>query len=287
MADMDETNRLIGLHQKRAKEHEQDSQNRTTRCGQGCLSWVRTNLLMVFTIIGIVVGIALGFGLHPYNLSDEAILIIGFPGDIFMRCLQLLILPIIVTSLITGTADLDVKSNYRLAIRAIAYYLTTTTIAATIGLLCVLTIQPGKAATKPESAGHDPPELEGSALDAILDIFRNLFPENIVQACFQQIETFYEDQNITRTVKVITTTTEFNLTYMFPTSVEDNTSEWETITVGTKQVRQLRYVDRMNVLAGETTEVAGVTSRATGRGFAGCLCYRESLPDGVVFNFQV
>ena len=62
-----------------------------------------------------------------------------------------------------------------------------------------------------------------------------------------QIETFYEDQNITRRVKV-NTTTEFNLTYMFPTSVEDNTSEWETVYLGTEQVRQLRYVDRMNVL---------------------------------------
>ena len=68
----------------------------------GCKSWLRSNLLLIFTLFGIVVGMALGFGLHPLKLSEEVILAIGFPGDIFMRCLKLLILPLIVTSLITG-----------------------------------------------------------------------------------------------------------------------------------------------------------------------------------------
>ena len=73
------------------------------RCGKGSWSWVRANKLLVFTLFGIIIGMALGFGLHPYNLSDETILAIGFPGDIFMRALKLLILPLIITSLVTGT----------------------------------------------------------------------------------------------------------------------------------------------------------------------------------------
>ena len=72
-----------------------------------------------------------------------------------------------------GTAGLDAKSNFRLGIRAVGYYLLTTCIAVVIGLVCVLTIQPGRLAAKPdESLQNPPPELEGSAIDAILDIIR-------------------------------------------------------------------------------------------------------------------
>lgn len=78
------------------------NQNRAKKCGLGCFTWTRANILMIFTLFGIIVGMALGFGLHPYQLSEDAILLIGFPGDVFMRLLKLLILPLIITSLISG-----------------------------------------------------------------------------------------------------------------------------------------------------------------------------------------
>lgn len=44
-------------------------------------------------------------GLHPYKISDEWAMFLGFPGTIFLRGLQLLIVPIIFASLIAGVSS--------------------------------------------------------------------------------------------------------------------------------------------------------------------------------------
>lgn len=72
------------------------------------LRWIKTNLLLVLTIGGVLVGTAIGFVLRPHNLSEETIMLISFPGDVLMRMLKMIILPLIISSLISGTeADLS------------------------------------------------------------------------------------------------------------------------------------------------------------------------------------
>ena len=71
----------------------------------------------------------------------------------------------------SGTASLDAKSSGRLGARTVAYYLTTTSIAAVIGLVSVLSIQPGRSATKPENI-EAIPQLQVSTIDAVFDLFR-------------------------------------------------------------------------------------------------------------------
>jgi len=68
------------------------------------LRWIKTNLLLVLTVSGVFVGTAIGFVLRPHNLSEETILLISFPGDVLMRMLKMIILPLIISSLISGTA---------------------------------------------------------------------------------------------------------------------------------------------------------------------------------------
>ena len=64
--------------------------------------WFRDNLLLFFTMVSVLLGIILGLILRIAEPSDNAILAIGFPGDILMRLLKMLILPLIISSLITG-----------------------------------------------------------------------------------------------------------------------------------------------------------------------------------------
>ena len=59
--------------------------------------------LQILTVAGVVLGAILGFSIRPLEPSDETIMLISFPGDILMRMLKMLILPLIVTSLICGT----------------------------------------------------------------------------------------------------------------------------------------------------------------------------------------
>lgn len=72
------------------------------------------------------------------------------------------------------------------------YYMSTTVIAAILGVILVLGIHPGNPKLKRGGASNTsstPRTQEVSSLDAFLDLIRNLFPENLVQACFQQVQT--------------------------------------------------------------------------------------------------
>ncbi|XP_048825708.1 excitatory amino acid transporter 2-like isoform X2 [Brienomyrus brachyistius] len=147
------------------------------------------NMLLTLTILGVILGSVAGMLLRYISpLPPDVIMVIAFPGDILMRMLKMLILPLIISSLITGLAGLDAKSSGRLGTRAMVYYMSTTIIAAVLGVILVLIIHPGNPKLKARLGEGDKND-EVSSLDAFFDLIRNLFPENLVQACFQQIQT--------------------------------------------------------------------------------------------------
>ncbi|XP_075694946.1 excitatory amino acid transporter 2-like [Rhinoderma darwinii] len=152
-------------------------------------SWLRRHLLLILTIAGVIFGSLFGCLLRLLPPLDGNILIlISFPGDILMRMLKMLILPLIISSLISGLAGLDAKSSGRMGTRAMVYYMSTTVLAALLGVILVLSIHPGNPKLKKQVSVLTKNE-EVSSIDAFLDLIRNLFPENLVQACFQQIQT--------------------------------------------------------------------------------------------------
>ncbi|XP_059809233.1 excitatory amino acid transporter 2-like [Hypanus sabinus] len=146
-------------------------------------------LVSILCAPGVVLGAVFGCLLRMVpDLGPNVLLLLSFPGDILMRMLKMLILPLIVSSLITGLAGLDAKSSGRMGTRALAYYMTTTIVAAALGVVLVIIIHPGnpKLRTSVSTSSKNP---DVSSLDAFMDLIRNLFPENLVQACFQQVQT--------------------------------------------------------------------------------------------------
>ncbi|GMS86137.1 hypothetical protein PENTCL1PPCAC_8312, partial [Pristionchus entomophagus] len=140
----------------------------------------------------------IGGGLLRYaTLSSETIHFIGYPGTIFMNLLKMLIIPLIVASLVSGLAQLDARSSGKVGSRAIAYYALTTTHAVILGIIVVMLIHPGDPSIKHHSGELAVDKGSISALDKFLDLIRNMFPENIVRASFQQQETERILNNVT------------------------------------------------------------------------------------------
>uniref|UniRef100_A0A8C7XS96 Amino acid transporter n=1 Tax=Oryzias sinensis TaxID=183150 RepID=A0A8C7XS96_9TELE len=167
-----------------------------SKCAKICSKMFK-NLLLTLTVLGVILGAVSGMLLRVASpIHPDIVMVIAFPGDILMRMLKMLILPLIISSLITGLAGLDAKSSGRLGTRAMVYYMTTTVIAAVLGVILVLLIHPGNPKLK-ENLGEGEKNEDVSSLDAFFDLIRNLFPENLVQACFQQIQT------VTKKVEVI------------------------------------------------------------------------------------
>ncbi|CAF2408050.1 unnamed protein product [Rotaria sp. Silwood2] len=154
-------------------------------------------------ILGIIIGVVLrnlkcstGERINGCRITKEEITYIDFPGQIFINILKMLILPLIVSSIITSLAQLDAQAAGKMGVRALVYYLATTLIAAIIGIILVLSIRPGlrggTVQIKPDSK-----TAEGRTVDTVLDLFRNLFPDNIMEATFRSFAT---DLKVNRTL---------------------------------------------------------------------------------------
>ena len=171
------------------------------------LKLIKSNLLVIFTLIAVLLGLILGLILQQFNLDNQAIAIIGFPGEILLRLLKLLIVPLILTSIISGITSLDIKSSGRIALRGLAYYFSTTILAIILGLILVIVVSPGLKNETPASLSDSSIALETrSTLDAALDMIRNLFPDNFVKACFANTKTEYkyEITNSTGNTTIVT-----------------------------------------------------------------------------------
>ncbi|XP_070158681.1 excitatory amino acid transporter 2 [Polyergus mexicanus] len=164
---------------------------------QMVIEWMGSNLLLALTIAGVFVGLGLGFLGRLADLTPQSITLVSFPGEILMRMLKMFILPLIISSLISGMAQLDVQRSGRIGIRALTYYSITTILAAIVGIAMVLMIHPGDPRIKTTvTAVVKAEEAKVSTVDAILDIIRNMVPENLVQACFQQVQTSYVKKKV-------------------------------------------------------------------------------------------
>lgn len=159
-------------------------------------------MLLVFTIAAVLVGLILGFLGRLANPTPQSITLISFPGELLMRLLKMFILPLIVSSLISGNyaifwnihwnhtqlvskfsllsflfsflgmAQLDPKGSGRMGYRALLYYTVTTILAAIVGIVMVLIIHPGDPRIKSVITAHKADFTKISTLDAILDIIR-------------------------------------------------------------------------------------------------------------------
>ena len=133
---------------------------------------IRRNPLLVFTVAGVLFGVAVGVVAHPFHPSNDAIELISFPGEIFLNMLKILILPLIVFSLLTGLGSVDIKTSGLLGAWTCVYYFSTTFFACILGIILVTSIHPGSGSIS--NCGEEDVDDMGHSdtLHSFLDIVR-------------------------------------------------------------------------------------------------------------------
>ncbi|XP_049452756.1 solute carrier family 1 member 8b [Epinephelus fuscoguttatus] len=159
--------------------------------------YCKRNGLLTLSVFAVVTGCVLGFVLRTLNLSTQvcfrcgfltqAKIYFSFPGELLMRMLKMLILPLITSSLMSGLSAMDTKASGRLGVLTITYYLWTTFIAVIVGIVLVLIIHPGTGSEKEGHHSSSGPVM--TSADALLDLIRNMIPSNLIEATFQQYRT--------------------------------------------------------------------------------------------------
>lgn len=97
-------------------------------------------------LIALVLGILVGAVLHNQIESRELLVsnILSPAGDIFIRLIKMIVVPIVISTLIVGIAGVgDAKKLGRIGLKTIIYFEVITTIAIIIGITLANVFQPG------------------------------------------------------------------------------------------------------------------------------------------------
>ncbi len=101
-------------------------------------------------------------------------------ADIFMRLLKMLIVPLVLSSIVTGVAGISGGKEFgRLGAKTLGYYLTTSLLAIVTGLLVINLTQPGVGAALHLAIPDHFAPGEGSSF---LDILQRMVPPNVFSA---------------------------------------------------------------------------------------------------------
>jgi solute carrier family 1 (high affinity glutamate transporter) protein 2 len=155
--------------------------------------------LLLWTVVGVALGVAAGLVARAADPTPRAIELIGFPGELFMRALRALVIPLVSVSMVAGVTSLARRSQRgakRVAARLLGAYAVTTLVAVAIGLAVVHIIRPGvgvsldacqnpaapASASASASASAPAPASSRDALDSILNVARSSVPANIPAA---------------------------------------------------------------------------------------------------------
>ncbi len=151
-------------------------------------AFIASNGITLATLGGVVAGGALGLLLRlreePY--TPREVMYISYIGKLFLNMLKCIIIPLIVPSLMASIGSLDLSLSGKVGGRAIVYYLSTTLCAVFLGITLVSTIRPGEGHNQVADASKG---RNVTTADTLMDLVRNAFPANVIQATMQQYQT--------------------------------------------------------------------------------------------------
>ncbi|EMJ98186.1 dicarboxylate/amino acid:cation symporter [Leptospira alstonii] len=132
---------------------------------------------------GILTGILLGSDLSLVDRSVAQLTTswLVIPGLVFINLLQMIMVPLIFSSIILGICSAEnIENVKKLGIGTLIYFVFTTFIAVTIGIVLALWLKPGKSTIQIKNAliSKVPSPTEIPTLDKYPELFMSFFPKN-------------------------------------------------------------------------------------------------------------
>ncbi|UJR84640.1 Hypothetical protein I5071_67190 [Sandaracinus amylolyticus] len=139
-------------------------------------------------LVGLVVGAGLGvvahawLGGHPW--LDAFVHYVTEPlGDVFLRLLFMLVVPVVMSSLAIGIAGLrDLRALGRIGLRTLAFTVVVSAIAVLLGIVMVNTIRPGEGLAIDLAGATAIPPVAAPAERSAIELFVELVPSNVFAA---------------------------------------------------------------------------------------------------------
>jgi len=95
-------------------------------------------------MLGLVFGAIFGIAANRWGFAEVVGAYVKPVGTAFIRLITMVVIPLVFASLLVGTASLnDVRKLGRIGVRTAAYYMTTTVIAISLGLVLANIFKPG------------------------------------------------------------------------------------------------------------------------------------------------
>ena len=130
-----------------------------------------TAKISISLVLGVLVGLLL------QNHADFANNYIKPFGTIYLNLIKMIVVPVVLLSITQGIISLqDVRKVGSIGVRTVVFYMCTTALAVTIGLLFANVLQVGAGYTLPAETLT----YEASAAPSFMDTFVNIFPSNAV-----------------------------------------------------------------------------------------------------------
>jgi len=139
-----------------------------------------SNRILLGLVLGLVFGVLLNLTVADQDWAKAFLIdgVLAVVGEIFIRFLSMLVVPLVFVSLITGVSSLsDPKKLGRVGGKAVGLYMLTTGIAITLALAAAIIVKPGVGANPTEVV-----EREIAEQPSFGQVLIEMIPRNPVEA---------------------------------------------------------------------------------------------------------
>ena len=140
-----------------------------------------TTKIFIALLIGAVVGIIIHYYVPAGFVRDEILIngVFNVIGTGFLRGMQMLVVPLVFTSLICGSMAIgDTKKLGKVGLKTILFYLVTTAVAISVALGIGLIINPGLGF---DSSGVQVAEVATTTAPSFAETLLDIIPQNPIQ----------------------------------------------------------------------------------------------------------